>query len=157
MCYWLLLYQQSEQGIICWFDTVSLGHARFITMAFEKLRKATIKLCHVCLSAWNNSPPQLDKFPWNFMFQKFFENLSRKHQVPVQYELTRMKGTLQEYLCKLMIFPSILLRMRSVSDKVVEKTKTHILCSIAFPWKSCCLWDNVEKKRKTLCLVEFPP
>jgi len=30
--------------------------------------------------------------------------------------------------------------------KVVEKIKTHILCSITFFfWKSCLLWDNVEK------------
>jgi hypothetical protein len=29
--------------------------------------------------------------------------------------------------------------------KVVEKTKTHILCSITFFRKSCRLWDNVEK------------
>ena len=29
--------------------------------------------------------------------------------------------------------------------KVVEKTKTHILCSITFFWISYRLWDNVEK------------
>jgi hypothetical protein len=29
--------------------------------------------------------------------------------------------------------------------KVVEKIKTHILCSIMFFQKSCRLWDNVEK------------
>jgi hypothetical protein len=29
--------------------------------------------------------------------------------------------------------------------KVVEKTKTHILCSIALFRKSCRLWDNVKK------------
>jgi hypothetical protein len=30
--------------------------------------------------------------------------------------------------------------------QVVEKIKTHILCSIIFsPRKSCILWDNVEK------------
>jgi hypothetical protein len=29
--------------------------------------------------------------------------------------------------------------------KVVEKIKTHILCSIKFFRKSCRLWDNVEK------------
>jgi len=30
--------------------------------------------------------------------------------------------------------------------KVVEKIKTHILCSVTFSPKSCLLWDNVEKK-----------
>jgi hypothetical protein len=29
--------------------------------------------------------------------------------------------------------------------KVVQKSKTHILCSITFFRKSCRLWDNVEK------------
>ena len=38
----------------------------------------------------------------------------------------------------------ILLEMRSISVKVVEKIKTHILCSIKFSRKSCKLWDNVE-------------
>jgi len=28
--------------------------------------------------------------------------------------------------------------------KVVEKIKTHILCSVTFSRKSCHLWDNVE-------------
>jgi len=28
---------------------------------------------------------------------------------------------------------------------VVEKIKTHILCSITFLRKSCPLWDNVDK------------
>ena len=29
--------------------------------------------------------------------------------------------------------------------KVVEKIKTHILCSVFFPRKLRSLWDNVEK------------
>jgi len=29
--------------------------------------------------------------------------------------------------------------------KVVEKIKTHILCSKIVFWKSCLLWDNAEK------------
>jgi len=29
--------------------------------------------------------------------------------------------------------------------KFVNKTKTHIFCSVTFIWKSCQLWDNVEK------------
>jgi len=31
--------------------------------------------------------------------------------------------------------------------KIVEKIKTHILCSVTFARKSCRLWDNVEKIR----------
>jgi len=32
--------------------------------------------------------------------------------------------------------------------KVLERIKTHILCSVTFfffpPWKLCCSWNNVE-------------
>jgi len=30
--------------------------------------------------------------------------------------------------------------------KVVEKIKTHILCSVTFFQKSCRLWDNVGER-----------
>jgi hypothetical protein len=40
----------------------------------------------------------------------------------------------------------ILLRMRNVSYKIIEKIKTHILSSVNFfPRKPCPLWDNIEK------------
>jgi hypothetical protein len=49
-------------------------------------------------------------------------------------------------MCTLKITPQkILLRMRNVSDKFVEKIKTHILCSITFFPRIVRLWDNVEK------------
>jgi len=35
--------------------------------------------------------------------------------------------------------------MRNVSNKIVKKNKTHILCLITFFRTSCRLWDNVEK------------
>ena len=44
---------------------------------------------------------------------------------------TSIKGTLHEdQYTFLFIYRSILLRIRNVSDKFVEKIKTHILCSI---------------------------
>ena len=60
----------------------------------------------------------------------------------------RIAGTLREVLCTFMIIThSILLRMRNVWGEVVEKIKTHILCSTItfFPRKSCSSWDNVEE------------
>jgi hypothetical protein len=37
------------------------------------------------------------------------------------------------------------LRMRHASDEVVEKIKTHILCSVTFFFRiSCRLWDKME-------------
>jgi hypothetical protein len=35
--------------------------------------------------------------------------------------------------------------MGKFSDKFVDQTKTHILCSTTFSQKSYRLWDNVEK------------
>jgi hypothetical protein len=32
-----------------------------------------------------------------------------------------------------------------LQTKIVEKIKTHVLCSTTFSRKSCLLWDNVEK------------
>jgi len=32
-----------------------------------------------------------------------------------------------------------------LQTKIVEKIKTHVLCSIIFFFKSCRLWDRVEK------------
>ena len=45
---------------------------------------------------------------------------------------------------------SFLLRMRNISEKVVEKIKTHILCQVTnffFFWKSRRLWENVGEKK----------
>jgi len=41
----------------------------------------------------------------------------------------------------------ILLRMRNISDKFAEKTKTHFLCSNNVFRKSCRSGDNVTKYR----------
>jgi len=39
----------------------------------------------------------------------------------------------------------LFLEWEMFQTKVVEKIKTHILCSVTFFRKSCRLWDNVEK------------
>jgi len=59
-------------------------------------------------------------------------------------------GTLHEDQYTFVTIPRSVLRiMRSVSDKVVEKPKTHILCSIFFSRKLWSLWDNEEKYCRT--------
>jgi hypothetical protein len=46
----------------------------------------------------------------------------------------------------MIIFFSMFLRMRNVSDKSRRYNQnTHILCLITFFRKSCRLWDNMEK------------
>jgi len=37
------------------------------------------------------------------------------------------------------------LELEMFQTKVIDKIKTHILCSVTFSRKSCRLWDNVER------------
>jgi len=60
-----------------------------------------------------------------------FENLLRKFKF--HKNRTRIMGALHaDKYTFLIISCSVLLRMRNVSDKIVEKIKTHILCSITW-------------------------
>jgi len=59
--------------------------------------------------------------------------------------VTRITGTLHEAQYTFVIIPrSLLLRMRNVSDKAIEKFKTHILRSITCFRKWWVSRDNVE-------------
>jgi hypothetical protein len=54
--------------------------------------------------------------------------------------------TLHADLCTFMIVCfRVFLELEMFQTKVVEKFKTHILCSVRFNWKLYRLWDNVEK------------
>ena len=113
------------------------GKTRFVG-AFEKLRKTTVSfvmsVClSVCPSAWNNSAPSGRIF-MKFDISVFLENL------------TRITGSVHEDRCTLFIIPrSILLRMRSISDKMFrENWNTQFMFNSLFR-KSCRLCDNVEK------------
>jgi len=52
-----------------------------------------------------------------------------------------MTCTLHEDQCTFSVF----LEGEIFQGKVVQKIKTHSLCSITFSRKSCRLWDNVGK------------
>jgi hypothetical protein len=62
-------------------------------------------------------------------------NIFRKSvgETQVLLKSDKNNGYLHEDLCTFMIISrSVLLRIRNVSEKVVQKIKTHILCSITF-------------------------
>ena len=122
--------------------------------AFAKLRKATIslvmslslpvRLISVHVSAWKKQAPTGRIFI-KYYIAVFFENLSRKlyfHQ-----NRTGIKGILQEQTFTFLAISSpFILRMKNVSDKAVEKIKTHILCSITFfrkPRRYEVMWKNI--------------
>ena len=86
---------------------------------------------------------------WTDFYEIWYFSIFRKYVEKIQVSLKsdRVKGTLYEDQYTIMIISrSVVLRMINVFDKVVDKIKTRILCSINFSfWKSCRLWDNVEK------------
>ena len=102
--------------------------------AFAKLRKVTISsVIFVCPSVrlcarpfvWNNSIAT-GRISMKFDVWVFFRKCVAKIQVSLKPDQNN-NGTLREDVCAFMI------SCWSVSDKFVEKIKTHILFSINFP------------------------
>jgi hypothetical protein len=55
--------------------------------------------------------------------------------------MRRIGGTLREDLCTFKIISRLIfIRMRHISDKLVEKIKTNFLCSITFSEK-CAIYE----------------
>jgi hypothetical protein len=94
------------------------------------LWKVTISFMSVRLSARNNSAPSewilIKRDSWDFFFRKSVE--LKFNQNP-----KRITDTSHEEVFTFMtIFRWPLLRIRNISDKVVEKIRIHVLCSITF-------------------------
>jgi hypothetical protein len=92
-------------------------------------------------SAWNNSATT-GRISMKFGIQVFFDRLSRIVQVSLKSDKNAIHEDLDTFV---LIFRWNILRIRNISEKVVEKIKTHMLYPITFFRKSCRLWDNVEK------------
>jgi len=130
----------------------------------RKIAKNDYYLRHVRPSACNSAPTGwiLTK---NRYLVIFFENLSRKFKFHLNH--TRRKGTLHEGLCTVMVICHlILLRMRNISDKFVEKTKTLFLCSIRFfenlaiheiMWKNCIQRGRPHVTIRRMCSACWIP
>jgi hypothetical protein len=53
--------------------------------------------------------------------------------IHVSLKSDKKMGTLREKLCTFwIIFPRILIRIINSSDKIVDKTKTHVSCPVPF-------------------------
>ena len=119
--------------------------------AFAKLRKATISFVMSVSSPVRPSVhmEQLGSHLTDFneiWYVSSFRKCVEKIQVSLKSDKNNGYFTWRPMYCTFVIvFRSVILRMRNVTDKVVEKIKTHILCSVTFLFKSCTLWDNVEK------------
>jgi hypothetical protein len=84
------------------------------------------------------------KFSWNVLFEHF-PKLNKKMGSQFHQNITRITGTLHEDLRTCMIiYRWILLIIRNISDKIIEKIKTHFNINNFLLRKSFRLWDNVE-------------
>jgi hypothetical protein len=93
-----------------------------------------------CLSVHHHGTTlsPLDEFSWNLISEYFLKSLSKNH--------IWLKSESNNEYFTFMISLWILLKIRNYRmTKVLQKIKTHTLRSIHFLWKSCSLWDNVEK------------
>jgi hypothetical protein len=92
-----------------------------------------------CPHGTNRFPP--DRFSWNLIiFQKSVK------KIHVSLTFPRVTINVHEYqYTTLIIYHSVLLRMRNVSDTFLAKIKINILSTITFSRKLCSLWDNVKK------------
>jgi hypothetical protein len=93
---------------------------------FAKLWKATVNcITSVCPSAWKSSVPN-ERIFGKFDIWIFFENVWRKFKF--RYSMTRIRGTLYEYVCTFMIVSRwILRRMRNVSDKNCRENQNTLI------------------------------
>ena len=97
----------------------------------------------VCPSVWNNSA-LTGRIFMKFDIWVFLSNLSRKFEF--HRNLIRITGTLHEdQYTFLNTSLSVLLRMRSVSDKSFRENLNTLYRQHSFYLKSFRSWDNVEK------------
>jgi len=114
--------------------------------AFANLRKATIRFVISLLPCPSVRTEQLDS-DWTDFYEiwylNIFENLSKIFKF--HYNVTGTTGMSHEDQYTFMIISrSVLRRMRNVSDKSCRENQNTLLYSVPF-FKSCLLWDNVEK------------
>ena len=120
----------------------------WLSGSFAKLLKATIRfVLSVRLSSRNNSASTRRIF-MKFDIWVFFEKSVKKN-------VTRLTVTLHEDLSTFLVTSrSIFLEWETFQTKVVQKIKTHILCSIIWPasWSSGqSFWLLITRSR-----VRFP-
>jgi len=73
----------------------------------------------------------------NLQGMSIFRKSVKNTKVPLN--MTRILGTLHDDQYTFMTSPSFLHRMRNVTDKIVEETKTYLYYSIICVRKSCRL------------------
>jgi len=128
----------------CPTQEVYLTPRTVFLVAFEKLKIVTINsVMYVCPSALNNSAPTGRIF---MKFEIYVFLVICQKQFKFYWNLTRITSTLLDDQSKsFLISHWILLRKRNVSDKFVEKIKTHFMFRNFFFPKIVPFMRYVEK------------
>ena len=78
------------------------------------------------------------------LFEYFSKNLSRKFKL--HHNLRKITVTLHEDQCTcIIVYPSVLLRMRNALDKICGENQKNTLCSVAFSEHRAVyemMWEN---------------
>ena len=117
---------------------------------FAKLWKATVSIVwvcvcvcvSVCLSTYMEHVAPNAQILWNFMFEDFLKICWETWSLIKFWQAYWI--LMKTYIHLWLISHWILLRMRNVWDKVVEKINKHTWCLVTYFQKLCHLWDNVK-------------
>jgi hypothetical protein len=114
---------------------------------FAKLRKATVS----SVKPFRSSVPRLpwNGLSWNFLFDDFINSVGENLSV-IKIWCEWLVRYTKSYTF-MIISRWFILRMRNGETKVVEKIKTHILCSINFFLNSALyetMWKKICKPRE---------
>jgi hypothetical protein len=126
-----------------------------VLRAFAKCRNAAISfVIFVSVSPSIRPSVRMEQlaYHWKDFYEILYLSIFRQSCEKIQVSLKSDKNNedLHEDVSTFMITSRcILLRMRNISDKIIEKIKTHILRSIILFQKPCCLYNNVEKHPRT--------
>ena len=111
---------------------------------FAKLRKATISLRHVCLSV--RSPALMERLGshWTDVHEIWHLVIFRKSAKKILVLLKAEKNYGYLKWRPVCTYDLISHNFR-LQTKIVEETRTRVLCSITLSRESRRSWDNVEK------------
>ena len=127
------------------WNTTSLCNVMLLGR-FAKLRKVTALWClavRPSISPHETAWLPLDGFSWNLIFEYFFKYVRKSH-VLLKSDTNNGYFTWRPVYIFDQLLAQFFLEWEIIQTNIVDKIKTHVLCSVTF-WKSCHLWDNVEK------------
>ena len=125
-----------KKGLSCWMYCWYLG-------AFVKFAKSDCQLCHGCPSGCDTSAPTGTDFH-EIWYRKIFKKSIDKVQVSIKSDKNTGYFTWWPKYIFYHISP-ISSEREIFQTKVVEKIKTHILCSVTFLFENRAVYEIMWK------------